>query len=216
MCVFTLSDGMPPGLANAHVAVTRCGALLRARWLSLAGWLAHGGGTSLTSFATLLSPRSSIFLAPVIRHLVYWLGSRPASREVCEGSRGSAACRQGGTAALDGRRRRSLTPQGRYLHLPPQELRRSLAAGTSVAVCPGGVQECLYMSSEANREVAFLRSRTGFVRLALEAGTPLVPCFAFGQTPHYSCFRPLIDGPMSGLVPAGAMSRCEGRRRRAD
>lgn len=45
-------------------------------------------------------------------------------------------------------------------------------------------------------------------RLALETGSPLVPVFAFGQTPHYSYARPLIDFPRK-VVPTGGnpMSR---------
>lgn len=34
----------------------------------------------------------------------------------------------------------------------------------SVAVCPGGVMECIYMEQEQGREVAYLRKRHGFVR----------------------------------------------------
>ncbi|KAL4448933.1 hypothetical protein ABPG77_007650 [Micractinium sp. CCAP 211/92] len=83
-------------------------------------------------------------------------------------------------------------------------LRRALAGGSNVALTPGGVQECFYMSTEPEQEVAFLRSRTGFVRLAIEAGAPIVPVFAFGQTPHYRFWRPFIDWPRR-LIPPGAM-----------
>lgn len=63
-----------------------------------------------------------------------------------------------------------------------------LANRESVVVIPGGVQECLYMEHES--EVVFLRSRTGFVRLALQHGAPLVPVYAFGQTATYGWYRP--------------------------
>lgn len=46
----------------------------------------------------------------------------------------------------------------------PQVLRSALAGGSNVALTPGGVQECFYMSTEPEQEVVFLRSRTGFVR----------------------------------------------------
>jgi len=40
----------------------------------------------------------------------------------------------------------------------------ALVAGKTVVLCPGGVAECFYMDPEPEREVVFLRSRTGFVR----------------------------------------------------
>jgi hypothetical protein len=73
------------------------------------------------------------------------------------------------------------------------------------------LQECLHMAP--GKEVAFLRKRTGFVRLALQQGVPLVPAFAFGQTSMYRWIQP---GPP--LVPAGwvnALSRSIGERHAA-
>jgi hypothetical protein len=43
-----------------------------------------------------------------------------------------------------------------------------LDEGHSVAVAPGGVQECIYMGP--GKEVVFLRKRLGFVRIALQHG----------------------------------------------
>ncbi|KAL6767972.1 DGTT4 [Auxenochlorella protothecoides x Auxenochlorella symbiontica] len=102
---------------------------------------------------------SAGFWAPLTRHLWWWLGARPVSRD-------------------------SFAAQ--------------LRSGSSVALCPGGVQECLYM--ERGAEVVYLRRRRGFVRLALQHGTPLVPVFAFGQTGTYSYVRPFIDWRTS-LIP---------------
>lgn len=76
-------------------------------------------------------------------------------------------------------------------------MRRLLAKGSSVVLCPGGVRECIYM--QPGSEHAFLRSRRGFVRLALEAGAPLVPVFAFGQSDQFSYVRLGIDWPY--LIP---------------
>jgi 2-acylglycerol O-acyltransferase 2 len=55
----------------------------------------------------------------------------------------------------------------------------ALAEGKCCILVPGGVQECLTM--EHNVETLFLKKRTGFVKLALTHGAPIVPAFAFGQ-----------------------------------
>ncbi|KAL4421076.1 hypothetical protein ABPG77_001371 [Micractinium sp. CCAP 211/92] len=102
---------------------------------------------------------SAGFWAPIMRHMWWWLGCRPVSRQ----------CFQ----AL-------------------------LRKGRSVAVCPGGVKECIYM--QRGQEVAYLRKRHGFVRLALQAGAPLLPVFCFGQTDLYSYCRLFFDWPRN-LIP---------------
>lgn len=43
-----------------------------------------------------------------------------------------------------------------------------LSRGKTVCVTPGGVQECLYM--EPGHEVAFLKKRLGFIRIAIKQG----------------------------------------------
>lgn len=108
---------------------------------------------------------SAGFWAPVMRHLWWWLGCRPASRSVAQ---------------------------------------KLLASGHTIALCPGGVRECLYM--KPGTEVAYLRKRHGFVRLALESGAPLVPVFAFGQSDLFSYVRPLLDWP-KGWIPRSLWSR---------
>lgn len=75
------------------------------------------------------------FYCPVVRHLWWWLGGRPASASV---------------------------------------MHAMLERGHSVLVCPGGVQECLYMKH--GREAVYLTKRTGFVRIALQHGAPSQAC----------------------------------------
>ena len=43
---------------------------------------------------------------------------------------------------------------------------------------------------EKGREVAFLSKRQGFVKLAIQQGVDIIPCFAFGQTASYDWWKP--------------------------
>ena len=64
---------------------------------------------------------------------------------------------------------------------------RCLRAGHSLLLCPGGQDE--QIETIFGRERVFLKRRAGFVRLALEANVPVVPCFCFGSSDLYFTSR---------------------------
>jgi 2-acylglycerol O-acyltransferase 2 len=58
---------------------------------------------------------------------------------------------------------------------------------------------------QKDSETAFLKKRKGFIRVAMQCGSPIVPCFAFGQGGTYSWYRPGPPLLSEGFVQA--MSR---------
>jgi len=71
--------------------------------------------------------------------------------------------------------------------------RSRLANNECVAFVPGGVQEVTLMDPKKPEElVLYLQTRKGFIKLALERGTPIVPVFIFN-----------LDGSYGSLVPRG-------------
>ena len=56
----------------------------------------------------------------------------------------------------------------------------------------GGVPEMM-MASKPNEIQLHLSQRKGFVKMAIEAGATLVPCFVFGETETYNQSGPLAQ-----------------------
>eukprot|EP01006_Ploeotia_vitrea_P059817 TRINITY_DN7482_c0_g1_i1.p1 TRINITY_DN7482_c0_g1~~TRINITY_DN7482_c0_g1_i1.p1 ORF type:complete len:351 (-),score=14.90 TRINITY_DN7482_c0_g1_i1:983-2011(-) len=57
--------------------------------------------------------------------------------------------------------------------------KEALKNGYSLILVPGGATEALYTTP--TQDVVYLKNRKGFVRLALEYGCDLVPCYSFGE-----------------------------------
>eukprot|EP00397_Hematodinium_sp_SG-2012_P026902 GEMP01028231.1.p1 GENE.GEMP01028231.1~~GEMP01028231.1.p1 ORF type:complete len:266 (+),score=33.15 GEMP01028231.1:1013-1810(+) len=61
---------------------------------------------------------------------------------------------------------------------------RNLKKGRSIALVVGGADEALLAGGGAMRLV--LKGRLGFIKIAVETGTPLVPVLAFGENELYT------------------------------
>ncbi len=73
---------------------------------------------------------------------------------------------------------RKLVTQLGILRASPQNALEALKAGRSVLVYPGGDEDAFRTFSERNQVI--LAGRKGFVRLALQAGVPIVPLVSVG------------------------------------
>mmetsp|Transcript_18824 Transcript_18824/g.31522 ORF Transcript_18824/g.31522 Transcript_18824/m.31522 type:complete len:338 (+) Transcript_18824:61-1074(+) len=70
-----------------------------------------------------------------------------------------------------------------------RDMMKYLSEGYSPVLCPGGVQEVTLMEKETEC-VMYLKSRLGFIKLAVTHGIPLVPVFAFGLHNSYNYIVP--------------------------
>lgn len=64
--------------------------------------------------------------------------------------------------------------------------RRVLEAGLSIVVYPGGSREIFKTDKRSRETVLELKERTGFVRLAMQYGAPLVPVVVYGERSAYT------------------------------
>jgi 1-acyl-sn-glycerol-3-phosphate acyltransferase len=68
---------------------------------------------------------------------------------------------------------------------------RQLEHGRSLLIVPGGEAE--QIRTTFGKEIIYLSKRKGFVKLALQRGIPLVPCYVFGCSDYYHTSSCLFD-----------------------
>lgn len=75
----------------------------------------------------------------------------------------------------------------------------------SVVVYPGGIDE-MPLSGDGPGSAVRLRTRTGFIRLAVKFGVPVLPTFCFGELEAVSAVSPLPSGLAKWLQKTLRMS----------
>lgn len=55
----------------------------------------------------------------------------------------------------------------------------------SVCVCPGGFSEATYTGYSDNHEIAYIKGRLGFMKVAIEANIDIIPTYSFGASDMY-------------------------------
>lgn len=67
--------------------------------------------------------------------------------------------------------------------------RKMLKSGKSLFIYPGGEKEQMLTRNEQQR--AYIRTRKGYARLALESGSDVIPAYCFGETDLFKVRLPL-------------------------
>lgn len=94
------------------------------------------------------------------------------------------------------------------LSVDKKTFRSRLAKNECVAFCPGGVQEVILIDPKNKDDlILYLQSRKGFIKLALETGTAIVPTFIFNQDNSFGYVIPRGKfvtkiGRQIGILPA--------------
>jgi 2-acylglycerol O-acyltransferase 2 len=84
------------------------------------------------------------------------------------------------------------------VHADKRTMLGQLSAGNSVILLPGGIKEQL-TNCGPHEDVVVLKHRKGFIRLALETGSPLVPVYCFGERRAYVPQRGLLHAASKAL-----------------
>jgi len=71
-----------------------------------------------------------------------------------------------------------------FISADRQALLDKLRQGDSIVLITGGAAEALY--AQRGRFTLYLKRRQGFLRLALETGSAVVPCLGFGENDAFS------------------------------
>uniref|UniRef100_M8BGS9 Acyltransferase n=1 Tax=Aegilops tauschii TaxID=37682 RepID=M8BGS9_AEGTA len=100
---------------------------------------------------------------------------------------GSTVFRPGTAASSPGTRHAALLHVRSLFGYEPH---CAMPLGLWVLAAPMGFMPLPKMKILASSAVAFIRSRKGFVRIAIQTGCPLVPVFCFGQDRVYNWWRP--------------------------
>ncbi len=87
-----------------------------------------------------------------------------------------------------------------------QNIVKLLGQGISPIIIPGGVAEVSYLKTCDTECVLFLKSRFGFIKLAMQQGVPIIPVFSFGLRQTFSFWAPSSPwvaklGRMIGFLP---------------
>lgn len=69
------------------------------------------------------------------------------------------------------------------IHPDKALVKKILQQGKSIVVLPGGMNELI--RSSKGRNMIYIKKRLGFIKLALEFGTPIVPIYVFGENDLY-------------------------------
>jgi 2-acylglycerol O-acyltransferase 2 len=68
-----------------------------------------------------------------------------------------------------------------FIHAGRETAEKAMESGCTVGVFPGGASEAVDATNDPQRLVLLVKGRSGFCRLALKYGVPIVPFLVFGE-----------------------------------
>ena len=75
-----------------------------------------------------------------------------------------------------------------YKDISRETFLSTLTAGRSVALNPGGIAEMFLLPSSNEGEKLMMNNRKGFIKIALETGSPIIPVFTYGHSQTFSAY----------------------------